>query len=227
MRAPFTATIVQRYVDLGSQVRSGDKLAKLVSTGEYWIRVSVPIDQLKWIRIPGCNSREGSSVRVTHEAAWGPGVSRTGVVMRLLTELEPRGRMAQLLVSVPDPLGLRDDPDQCRPLILGSYVRVEIQGVRLEDIVRVPRTALRDGNHVWIMDEEGALDIREVRLAWGGDDQVYVSGGVDPGERLIISDLGTPVQGMSLRTAEAKARPPGPSGSGTSTQPAGPKGERS
>lgn len=148
IRAPFNATVHAKFVDVGSQVSPGTKLAELAGTDEYWIEVAVPLDQLGWIDIPEFNSNRGATARVYHESAWGPGAFRVGTVERLMTELEPQGRMAQLLVTVKDPIGLEAPPAERRPLILGAYVRVEIQGKTLPDVVRVPRAALHDGDRV-------------------------------------------------------------------------------
>lgn len=205
IRAPFNAVIQNRSVDVGSQVSPGAALASLVGTDEYWVQASVPADELRWIDIP---SRQDGSVRVFHKAAWGAGVSRVGTVARLMSELEPQGRMARLLIAVKDPLGLAASPAQRPPLILGSYVRVEIEGRHIENVVRVARTALRDGVRVWVIKPDSTLDIREVSIIWSGSDHVYVAQGLNDGDRLITSDLGTPVPGMALRTADSAKRGP-------------------
>jgi len=223
VKAPFNALVADRSVDVGSQVSPGSTLASLVGTDEYWIQVSVPVDQLKWIDIPGVNGDIGSTVRVYHSMAWGEDVSRTGTVKQLMTELEPQGRMARLLVSVPDPLGTDAVDGEGTQLILGSYVRVRIDGRDVENVVQVPRTALRDGKLVWVAKEDRTLDIRRVSVVWGSTDHVYISDGVEDGDELIVSDLGTPVQGMALRKPGDPVGTPegGPSGASAGGKPSG------
>ena len=206
--APFNAMVLVRDVDLGSQVNTGTQLASLVGTDEYWVQVSVAVDQLRWINVPGQRGDHGSQVRVFCEAAWGQAVSRLGTVRGLMTELEPEGRMAQLLVVVEDPLGLGTEENPGLPLILGSYVRVEIEGKELADVVRIERSALRNGDQVWVMGSDSTLEVRDVHIAWGGAEHVYISTGLWAGDLLVTSDLGTPVPGMALRTSsESGARP--------------------
>ncbi len=214
VRAAFNALVVDRKVDLGSHVGMGTGLASLVATDTYWVQVSVPVDQLRRIRIPGFNGAEASAVRVYHDAGWGVGVFRTGTVERLMSALETAGRMAQLLVSVQDPLGLADGAAAHPPLILGSYVRVEIMGEQLQSVARVDRSAIHDGSRVWVMLPDRTLAIREVTVGWSSAEAVFVSAGLSEGERLITSDLGAPVPGMALRTADdappARTGKPGP-----------------
>ena len=218
IRTPFNATVHDKFVDLGSQVSPGTKLAELAGTDDYWVEVALPLDQLQWIDIPEVNSSEGATVRVYHESAWGPGAFRVGTVRRLMTELEPQGRMAQLLVSVKDPLALQAPAAERRPLILGAYVRVEIQGRALPDVVRVPRTAFHDGDRVWVMQPDGTLDIREVRPVWSGAEHVCVSQELSDGDLLVTSNLSAPVQGMALRRA-GQPREEGPARSGGGERP--------
>lgn len=201
--APFNMIVLSRNADLGSQVSAGAELASVVGTDEYWVQVSIPVDQLKWIEIPGVGRSEGSPVQVLHETASGGGQSWEGEVARMMPNLEPQGRMAQVLVSVKDPLGLQKPLSERQPLILDSFVRVEIEGTQLDDVVRIERTSLRDGRDVWVMQPDGKLDIRKVAIAWSGNDHVYVSSGLADGDRLVITDIAAPVKGMALRTSQS------------------------
>lgn len=226
VRAPFNAILAQRSVDVGSETAAGMSLATIVGTDEYWIRVSVPVGELKWLRIPGITGDEGSHVRIHCEAAWGHAVTRDGKIERLMTELERQGRMAQLLVKVEDPLDLKRPAEQRRPLVLGSYVRVQIDGASLENIARVPRTAVRNGQQVWIMTDANALDIRGITVRWSGETDIFVTEGLADGEKLVISDLATPAQGMALRTADMASKKPGkPDGAPAGAKRGPPKGK--
>ncbi len=209
--APFNGAILDRNVERGSQVSPGTALATFAGTDEYWIRVLVPVDQLRWIEMPAAGL-EGSSVRIYHEPRWGPGVHRAGRVLKLLPDIEPRGRMAQLLVAVDDPLGLRSAEVADAPLLLDAYVTVAIQGQQVASVIPVPRSALHDGRHVWVAGNDGQLDVREVRMIWRGKETVYVAEGLADGERLIVSDLAAAVDGMPVRTAGEAAPATAPAG---------------
>ena len=212
--------IDSRSANLGTQVFTGTQLATLVGTDEYWVQVSVPVDQLKWITIPGANGKEASRARVYYEAYWGEGVYRTGTVGRLMADLEPEGRMARLLVMVKDPLSLVSGNAEVPPVILGAYLRVEIEGKELTDVVSISRSALRDGNKAWVMSPENTLDIRELEIIWSDDENVFISGRLRDGELLIVSDLAAPVERMPLRKAGANALTPSPGSARTESRTA-------
>ena len=192
IKAPFNAIVRATYVESGSQVSTQDALADLVGTDEYWIRVALPVDRLRWIRIPS-NRPESGAPAVVHYR----GFTRSGRVLRLLGDLEPQGRMARILVSVDDPLG-RGDREPVQPLLIGEYVRVEIQGETLADVYRIPRSALRDDNTIWLVNADGTLQVKPVVTAWSDDRHVLIRDRITPGDRLVVSDLAAPVAGMPV-----------------------------
>ena len=202
VRAPFHSLVRERGAELGARVDPGTPLATLVATDAYWVEVVVPVSQLRWIEIPNAAGEPGSPARVADLAAWGPGAFREGRVVRLLGDLESEGRMARLLVRVEDPLALQPDHAEMPRLLLDSFVNVQLQGRLLADVVALDRALLRDGDRVWILGEDGALEIRAVTVTFRSDDRVLVSDGLAGGELLVTSELSSPVPGMPLRTAE-------------------------
>lgn len=207
--APFNSVVQTRSVNVGTQVSETSVLATLVGTDEYWVEVSVPVSQLRWIRVPKSDSEKGTLVRVYDESAWGEGVYREGRVVRLAAELEKQGRMARLLVSVLDPLNLNPNHADQPRMLINAFVRVEIEGQEVPLAAAIDRKLIRDGRNVWVMDGEGRLDIRPVEIAFKGRDQVLVTGGIGVWERLVVSDISAPVPGMALRLQEeAGATPP-------------------
>ncbi len=202
--APFNAIVRSTQVDVGSQVSTQDALAQLVGTDEYWIQVSLPVERLAWIRIPRTTAEKGAAVTVSYR-----GNQRQGAVVRLLGDLETEGRMARILVSVKDPLGLTaKSRDSVPPLLIGEYVRVDVQGQRLTDVYRIPRSALRDNGTIWILADDDTLTIMPVETVWRDADHVLMKNGIVPGQRLIVSDLSAPVEGLPLRDSDQAASEP-------------------
>jgi RND family efflux transporter MFP subunit len=199
VRAPFDCVVKERQMELGGRVNAGASLATVVGVEKYWVEVSVPIDELHWIDIPGVNAETGSDARVYDSAAWGTGEFRAGRVFRLRPDLETSGRMARLLVEVQNPLDLTVAVESRHPLVLGAYVRVEIAGKTVPNVVAVDREYVHEGNQVWIFSNDDTLDVREVEIVWSDDEKVYVDGGLRKGELLVVSDIATPVPGMKLR----------------------------
>lgn len=200
--APFNAVVQTREVNIGTRVGESTTLATLVGTDTYWVEVSVPVSQLRWIRIPGSESEKGSPVRIYDPSAWGEGAWRTGEVIRLTAGLEEQGRMARLLVKVTDPLALLPENAGAPRMLIDAYVRVEIEGRELPSAAAIDRDLIHDGDTLWIMDEQNRLDVRTVEIAFRAREHVLVTAGVDEGERLVTSPLPGPAPGMALRVEE-------------------------
>ncbi len=195
IKAPFNALVTERSVSLGSQAGTADVLATLVNTDEYWVEATVPLDRLGAIRAAAGRILP-VSVRLSS------GETRQGVVQRATGTLDSASRMGQVLVVVPDPLGLKADSGNVAPLVLGDQVQVEIRLGKQEDVIVLPRAALRSGSKVWVADN-GRLDIRPVDILWRDTDVVYVRSGLTDGELVVTSDLAAPIQGMSIRLPAA------------------------
>jgi len=199
--SPFNAIIGKAYVEVGSQITTQDSLAELIATDEYWIQVSIPVDRLQWITIPGNYKENGASAQISYRN----GHRLTGTVIKLLSDLETEGRMARLLVSVKDPLGLKTTTGNGQPpLLIGEYVHVSISGNTVDAVYKIPRTALRDNKYIWIAGQNMKLQIRSVKPFWRDRDFVLIRDGLTPGERIIISELATPIADMLLNIEDIK-----------------------
>ncbi len=214
VEAPFNSQVLKRYVDSGSFVAPQEKLADLVGADEYWVQVSLPLDRLQWVKIPGDGRDAGSPVKIIYRQ----NNVREGRVLRLLGDLATEGRMARLLVSVPDPLGLGAGTEERHPLIIGEYVRVDIEGEELREVYSIPRSALRNDREIWIVSGEGRLSVRQVETVWRDETHVLIRDRVEPGDLLVVSNLAVPVDGMSVRIDRldgAETAPAGTEAEGT------------
>lgn len=192
--APFSGTVMSENIDLGQLVAPGGALGTFVGTEEFWVQVSVPVSSLSNIQI---DAENGSTAKVW-QVVDGKRIERPGRVIRMLPELAPGGTMARVLVSIANPLG-----DAGRlPLLLNSFVTVDIDVDAIENAVAIPRLALREGRFVYLKKNQ-QLEIREVDVLWSTDDTVLLEPQSIEGGDVIISRIPTPVQGMAVRTKAA------------------------
>jgi RND family efflux transporter MFP subunit len=195
LTAPFNVLVLNRHVNLGSQVTPQEKIADLVGTDVYWVQISLPVERLRWIQIPNGQGGSGASVKIVYRQEY----VRSGRVIRLLPDLSKEGRMARLLIEVNDPLDFRIKKKKRPMLLLGEYVRVLIEGEELHDVYRIPRSALRNDNEIWLVDDESRLAIHKIKTIWRDEEVVVIQDGFKPGERLVVSGLAAPVAGMAVR----------------------------
>ena len=173
----------------------------LVGTDEYRIEAAVAIDRLINLNL---KQNENASVQITTTT----GVVREGRIIRQVASLDAATRMGRVLISIPDPLGLKNNEPA---LILGDHAEVLFKAGTIENAVIVPRKALQPNDSVFVAkpvhaadDEENdgetqyMLDIREIDIAWKDLDNVYVRGGLEESEYVVMSVIPSPIQGMPL-----------------------------
>ncbi len=197
IKAPFNGMVKSRSVNTGSQVSAQLSLGTLTGTDAYWVEALVPVTQLDSINIPVSQNEQGSSVIVaTRYQSDYSGVKHKGEVIRLTGSLSGQSRMATVLIRVPDPLILKKSFEKF-PLILGSYVSLEIEGKTTHNVISLPRKALRDNDTVWILKDK-RLSIQSIEAVWRGENFLYVKSGIEDGDSIIISKLSSPIEGMQL-----------------------------
>ncbi|MGW8194914.1 MAG: efflux RND transporter periplasmic adaptor subunit [Desulforhopalus sp.] len=198
VRAPFNGVVLSRSVNLGSRVTASTEIARLVDTDEFWLKLAIPVSQLKWISFPGNGANQGSRVKIFSQKATSEGV-RYGRVLRLAADLESQGRLASVYVAVKDPLSLLPENKTLPRLLLGTFVRGEVEGIELSHVITVNREHLRDNDTLWLMGNDDTLEIRPVEIIAKTREQVFITAGVREGEKLISSGLPAPVPGTLLQ----------------------------
>ena len=115
-------------------------------------------------------------------------------MVRLEAEFDERSRMVFGVVR----LHLDDDGES--PLLpVGLFVQAEIHGRRVDQVIRLPRSAMRDDNQVLVVDSDDRLHFRQVSLVRQEHDDILVSKGLKGGELVSISPMQTVVDGMLVK----------------------------
>jgi hypothetical protein len=123
----------------------------------------------------------------------------SGSIIRSTRELDEASRMTKVVAEVKDPYNLLNKKKHRQELIAGAFVDVEIKGLVLENVLSVPRAAVRLGSQVWVADQHSLLRIRDVTIARHEKDNVLVSSGLKDGERIILTTLSGVADGMRIR----------------------------
>lgn len=200
VRSPFDARVRSEQVDVGQFVARNTELARLYPTDRVEVVLAVADAELFALEHDALRG-EGTPPPVELRADFG-GAERLwhGRVVRSEGEIDVATRTVRLVAEVDDPFVLAPGDDPARvPLELGLYVRATILGRTLPDIARLPRAALRPGDVVFVIDGEDRLWRREVEVVRRDRESIYVSAGLQSGERVCLSPLETAVDGMRVR----------------------------
>ena len=196
--APFTGIVRSEMVDLGQFVAAGQGVGRFYASDA--VEVVVPLSDSDAALIPDLwRLRAGDGnrgVRAVVSAEYGDRMhDREGYVDRAEAALDEQTRTIDVVVRVPRPFS-GDGP----PLLVGQFVEVEIEGVAPERYFTVPRAALRTGNEVWALRSDNLVTIVPVQVLQRSDEMVYVTGGLEPGQPVVVSGLQIATEGMEVRT---------------------------
>ena len=204
--APFNAMVLQEFVEVGQLLSPGSNICELVGTDEFWIQVTVPFTQLKWVTIPQ-QGQPGAKAKVILDIGEEQFEQWDGEVVRLLSDLDPDALMARVIVSVKDPLGLKASSAGKLPLLLGSFVQVEIDAGELKDAYTIPRAAMREGHKIWVVGSDNLLRITDAVVLWPEKDTLLISSDIKHGEQLVVSDLRVALPGLEVDPQPSTAYP--------------------
>jgi len=196
LSAPFAGLVRSEQVDVGQFISRGASVASVYAADFVEVRLPIADQQLAYLNVPLSQrgefaADEAPDVTLTAEFAGQKQIWR-GKLVRTEAQIDPGSRMVYAIARV------RAEGSEVAPPV-GLFVQATIAGIALDDVVVLPRSALRDGNQVLIVDTENRLHFRPVEVLRVYRDDVYVTGGLEAGELVSVSALQTVVQGMRVQ----------------------------
>ena len=199
---------------MGEYVNRGQELAKIYAVDYAEIRLPVSDEELAHLELSlrhrepsEAASGEAQPALTLRTRFAGEEHSWQGRIVRTEGVIDPESRMVVLVGRVPDPYARGDETERA-PLVAGLFVEAVIEGKTLREAIALPREAVQTGGRVHVLDDEDRLGVLPVDVLHTDGERVVVQG-LDPGERVIVTPLELPVEGMRLRRAAAPQTAPG------------------
>ena len=198
--APFDCYVRSEQLEIGQFLNAGSPVATVVGTDQIEIVVPLPLDELIWLQVPRKGTQQKGSLAKVELQSGGQTFQWQGAITRALGEIDPRNRMARVVVTVEEPFSPdTGDAKLLKDLLPGMFVEVHLQGEELADVIAVPRGALHDNDTLWIVDDENRLHIRAVDILRRERDEVLIRSGLDASEKIVLTNLSGAAEGMLLR----------------------------
>lgn len=195
VRAPFAGLVRTEDVDLGQLVGRGAPIATIYANDQVEVRLPISDRQLAYLDLP--LGQQGAiepllQPTVTLRAEYaGRDIEWLGKVVRTEAAIDTSSRMIYLVAQV-------DADSQTTPLNVGLFVEAEIEGRQAQDIVVVPRTAMRNDNQVLVVDENNRLRFRDIDPLRLYQDSMLIENGILAGELICVSPIQTAIDGMTV-----------------------------
>lgn len=192
--ARYDGSIRAKHVDLGQFVNKGSTLAEIYSVDTAEVRLPLNNQQLGFVTLPGSS---GHKSKVTFSANIG-GVEQNwhGEIVRSAGAIDQNSRQLYVIAQVANTENLATDKP---PLLVGQYVQANIQGKTLREVFVIPRAALREDREVLVVDELNTLQSREVKISWKDAQVAVISDGLQEGDIISLTALGSVTNGTRVR----------------------------
>jgi RND family efflux transporter MFP subunit len=207
---PYDGMVRAKEADLGQYVNPGSRLGVTFAVDIAEVRLPLTDNDLAFIDLPGAaeikmsGAADGplvvlSAVQKGRPMSWDAQIIRTeGVV-------DEKNRVTYAVARIVDPYKLSGAGRNESPLPMGTFVAADIEGSTVSNVIRVPRTALRGNSQLMFVDADNRLRIRNVDVVRADAEYAYLSGGINPGDRISTTAIESPINGMKVRTSDDPA----------------------
>jgi RND family efflux transporter MFP subunit len=207
IRLPYDGMVRSKEADLGQYVNPGTRLGVTFATDFAEVRLPLTDQDLAFIDLPDTaditesGQADGpmvqlSAVQAGREAHWEARIVRTeGVV-------DEKNRVTYAVARIEDPYMIHNEAALGSPLPIGTFVSASIEGLMVDNVIRVPRSALLGNNQLMFIDDDNRLRMRTVDVLKADAEYAYLQGGAAIGERISVTAIEAPINGMKVRTSE-------------------------
>ncbi|CAB0150333.1 Multidrug resistance protein MdtA [Pseudidiomarina piscicola] len=198
VRAPFAGVLQNKNVDLGQYINSASQIAEIMGTKTAEIRVPLSDRDLAYLNLPEAEQKSDfPQVRLTSQVA-GQTYEWQGRLVRSEGVLNTDSRVIYGVVEVQDPYN-RAAKQHEKVLRFGRFVALEIEGIFVDNVFRMPRYALTTDGNLWLVDDERRLQRRHVEVLRTEENHVIIDGGLEAGDKVVLTQLANALPSMKVR----------------------------
>lgn len=195
IRAPYDAIIDSRHIGLGSFVRIGTTIGTLSGTEVAEVRLPIADKELMYLE----NQGEQALVNLTADFS-GMAKQWQAHIVRSEGVVDSQSRMSYLVAEIQDPYLRHHTEKQLEDIEIlrfGTYVNAHIQGKEIPEATIFPRYLVHN-EKVATLSDDNTLHYKNITVLRQDAGSVIVTQGLSQGDKLIISALDYPFEGMKL-----------------------------
>jgi RND family efflux transporter MFP subunit len=200
--APYDGLVRSKQVDIGQYVAPGTALGVSFAIDIAEIRLPLAVEDLQFLNLPSAAGDEPREPIPVYLSAEGSGLTGSwrGEIVRTEGVVDQDSRVVYAVAQVTDPYAVLGKSQQAG-LRMGTFVRAEIEGIWLNNVVRLPRIALYESESVLLANSENELEIRQVSIVRAEPQVVYVESGLEAGDRVVVTAIEAAIPGAKLAIA--------------------------
>lgn len=159
------------------------------------IEVAVPLSTRDWKYLPEATTLIGSSWPVQLKSVEGR-QTWSGRVLRAAQHVNSASRQRTLIVAVDSPL------DQVPPLLPGTFVEVVMNGRDVENVWKLPNSALSQRGEIWYVTKDNILARFSTEPIFSNEGSIYISVPEELAKspvKIVVHPLSSYLPGMKIQ----------------------------
>jgi multidrug efflux system membrane fusion protein len=207
IRAPYAGMVSVKSVDVGQYVTTGSRLGETFAIDFVEVRLPLTAKDLFQMDQRSFQTMDASNKVVLSGSVNGRSADWSAAIVRSEGVVNELNRSQYLVARVSDPYGLNQPLlASALPLLVGTFVTAKLPGKTLKGVFKVPRSALLQGSRVALVDEMQKLQISTVKVVFNDEGYYYISEGLKDGVEVIVSALGTPIEGLKVEVKNSLSK---------------------
>jgi RND family efflux transporter MFP subunit len=203
LQAPYDGLVEARNVNVGQYVTPGTPMGVIFAMDVVEVRLPIPLHDAEFLDLPDVANNDTHTIAARLDSIVLPGqASWEAEIVRVEAVMDRKNRVLYAIAQVRDPYTTGS-----APLRVGNYVKASIAGRQFDAMARIPRSAVRPGNKIWIIGSDSRLTQRHIQSVRADEDFVYVDSGVEDGELLLMTPLDNPLPGMQVNYTLLREEP--------------------
>jgi membrane fusion protein, multidrug efflux system len=199
IRAPYAVMVSMKSVDIGQYVTTGSPLGETFAIDFVEVRLPLTERDLSQMTTLSFQSADPANTVVLSGSANGRSANWSASVVRSEGVVDELNRSQYVVARVSDPYRLNQSlKGNAVPLLVGTFVTATLKGKVLSNVFKVPRSALLQGSRVAVVDKMQRMQINSVDVVSSDEGYYYLSKGLKEGAEVIVSAIGTPIEGLKL-----------------------------
>ena len=193
--APFSGVISERRIELGQLVNNGFIVAELIDTQAAKVALKLTHKQRALLAI-----NTTPNVKLSSDL-WGAKQEWRGHITRIAPDVDSNNRLYTVFADI--------SAEHNPPFNFGTFVNAEIMGSPIANVLKLPRSALYQGQWLYSVNAKNQIEIEAVTVLQSNREFVWLEamakkdGPYTNPTQYIVRDQGLMQAGMLVRVAEA------------------------
>lgn len=182
IKLPFAGKVIVNNIDEGSYVVAGQSVGQVYNLDSVEVKSSLPDSELKWL----INEK---NPQINIEFSYlGEKKNVKGYLKRGATSFDAGTRFASLSFGI----------ENYENLIIGTFAKISIKGTKLDNVVKLPPSAIQKQGIIWQVGADNRLQEITPEVVYTTDEYVIVSNILDKA-KIVTSTIDGAAVGMKIQ----------------------------